>query len=256
MKRPTHGFVLAPLLATASFPPDSSAAHAEAAPENYEHLRTRSAHTVEQAELQLDLVLSYLRDGRLEAYAAAAELEYGLTRRLQLELEVPYRRVESASEATRSEVGDAELGLKYGYGRGGGRAYAVAVDFEAPTGDRSESLGRGRWAAEFAWLASFESCGFGAHFEIGGEIEESEGPEEAFANVALDFGTTMPGLNWQLAANLKSGEGRTAVALAPGARWAYRGEGLEEFSLSVGLPIGLSDDAEDWGILLGIEFEF
>ncbi len=226
-------------------------------PESFEHLGTKTAYTLDPSEVEMNIVVitvnSKTDNSKTDNLTTIAELEYGLTKNIMIELELPYVSMEQQGMVKQSGLANVEIELKYQYASSQQSAYAFGFGIELPN---DSDVGSDLWAAEITWIASFQYDGFATHTELGFEWEETEGIEEFFANLTVAFYPEIDDISYQLAAKLAVEEGETNVALVPGLKWELEPSFMDEFSIAIGLPLGLVGDVADWGIIINFEIEF
>jgi hypothetical protein len=95
---------------------------------------------------------------------------------------------------------------------------------------------------------------FRAHLQAGFEAVRSEGPEK-FLNFAIEARPFEIGLIPQLALNVEwEANEKPETSLVPGLLIPTRYGPLRKIAL--GVPIGLSDEAQNLGVILEVELEF
>ncbi len=104
-------------------------------PEEIEQLRTKTAYVLDMGELEFDLVVSFLRFDDRDETETILEIEYGLTGRLLIELEIPYLVVDPSPGSREHGIGDLELEAKYAIGEFYALCLALGAEISIPTGD-------------------------------------------------------------------------------------------------------------------------
>jgi hypothetical protein len=93
-----------------------------------------------------------------------------------------------------------------------------------------------------------------AHLQAGFEAVRSEGPEK-FLNFALEALPSEIGFIPQLALNIEwEADEKPETSLVPGLLIPTRYGPLKK--VGIGVPIGLSDEAQNLGVILEVELEF
>ncbi len=251
----------------ASFHPAAAAGEERGNPKLIEEFLTVEPSYVEsRGEVQLGSAFDYRRPG--SDWRVPVLVEYGITDRIEAELEGSYLSIPGVASRNRG-LGDVDLGLHYALRPDVEQvAVTLGVDIGLPTGDEAKGLGSGQTDAEFLGIVGTRLGRGELHvagmLEVGGEAEP-----------ALSAGAVAPrgDLRFTLEANvLRNKERSTLVAqeLVEG-----QGEGTEsehlwvvltpglfhrprpEIEYGLGVPIGLTRAAPDWGIIgrLTIEFE-
>lgn len=227
-------------------------------PEEIEQIRTKTAYVLDQGEIEVDLVSSFLHfeeDGlELDETKLFVEVEFGVTDWLMAEIEIPYLFLNPERGKGERGWGDIELELKAGIpGDWNGIEAAVGVEVSLLTGDEDEGLGGaetelGLFAAvsrRFDWIA--------AHLQVALEVAEEARPEYEI-NFAIDASPWGRELSLLLAFNgeIEPGEG-PGWSVVPGFEVRFDEPDLQ---IGAGFPIGLSDEAEEWGVIVDVEVEF
>lgn len=188
----------------------------------------------EAGEWQVGVSALYLSGSEDRTTDLALEIEYGLTDRLQIETEIPY---EWQGEEAEGFPG-VELGLQGAILETDRLIASLALQAEL-TGEEP--------AWEAAWLVGLNLDPVTLFLGLGYEFGEEE---EVMVDVALacpcPVGTAILEVSGEL------GEEEDEVYLTPGLarKWAENGEWL------VGIPVGLTNDSADWGVVARLTFEF
>ena len=232
-----------------------------------DEIRVTSAYTPERGEFEIYQVTEFLNDGGPKSTKIFTRLEYGLTDDLVLEAKVPFKFKRPKTGDNTEGVGDVVLEARHRVLREPEAPVAMAVGFEVgfPTGDEERGLGNGNFKYEpilsfgkqfgTVWLHQDAKLEFIRN--TGGNGSEVEGsattaltwtPVEEWMDI--EHPTLELALDWKWVEQKK-----TKVALIP----AFRGElkGLPvEVEWGLGVPIGLTDAADDWGVISVFEIEF
>ena len=224
-------------------------------PEEIEQLRTNTAYVVETGEVEIDLVPSYFDYGARREYGAEVELEFGVSERFMLELEVPWRKVDFRSAGDRDGLGNVEVAGKFTFTDRDNFAAAINLGIEVPAGHERQDIASDLWAVELSVPVSlqFPSIHSSVHLELGTEWEEHEGFEEAFINVAFEYRTSPSKVAWQLGGNFAHEEDELEAYVIPAFEVAVATLPLQ---FGIGIPVGLGSNAADWGVLIDLEVEF
>ena len=163
-----------------------------------------------------------------------------------------------------------EVGIKYAFDENGETGVRVAVGFDiiVPLGDVNNDLGEGFWVYE-PFLAVSKDFGESTNLTVSlsyGFLDRDEYPEdiddaepeadEIEVNVGLvhAFAPAWRGtLEVNLETNEQSSKGDETVAyLAPGLIY----KGMPEVEIGLAVPVGLTDDSADWGVIGMLSIEF
>jgi hypothetical protein len=247
--------VIAPLLLLAGTPPclaqTHEAAHEEESSEQLinELFVGENVYVQSKGEWVGVVAGSFARNSDEKEWELEGELKYGLTDRFQLSGEIPLVFVDPDGEDSHFGVGDLTLAANYNFIQEENWAVAVRSAFLIPTGASSRDLGGG----EFVWepsLLGYVRVGRG---EIYGGIGEQFGDDnEHFIYTAAAAWPVLPHTVGVLELDGSTGDGADTLYLVPGA-YIHPAEATQ---LGVGVPIGLSDDSDDWGVIAKVIYEF
>ena len=239
-----------------------------------EFFLTETVQPQQRGELQLTVrAIADKGDDEGDRHTALIGLEYGITDSLQIEANwVAWRQVRAVidDESDRSGNGDMEVGIKYASDENEETGVRVAMGFDVivPLGDVNEGLGEAFWVYEpfLAVSKNFSestnltinlSYGFLDRDEYPDDIDEAE-PEadEIELNVGLVhvFAPAWRGtLEAILETNEQSSKGDETIAyLSPG--FIYKG--MQEVEIGLAVPVGLTNDSADWGVISMLSIEF
>src|SRR6266446_5498392 len=184
---------------------------------------TRSIDVQDEDEFQTSLSAGHLRLPHERSTTVQAEVEYGVTDRVQAIVELPYGVRDPAGESSVNGLEDLEIGFRYALldFRTRPLALDVGLTLGLPTGSRRRS-------------------------GIGGRAEAEDGLE-------YDVALLYPWREWFLTFE---GAGETAASetayyAVPELVWKP-GKHLE---LLVAVPVGLTGAAADYGVIAGITVE-
>ena len=202
----------------------------------------------DKGEWVLSLTPSYAKASDAKEIEIEPEIKYGLTDRIQLSAELPYTIVNPDEGSQHQGVGDLTLAANYNFVQSEMYSLGVRAEFTLPTGDEDRDLGGGQFAVT-PWLLSAFRVGPGEVLAgIGEQIGEDD---DAFL---YDIAGAVPFKSFVGILELTGshGGGEDAVYLTPGAY--YRPS--EKFQVGLGVPIGLTDDADDFAIVGKLILEF
>lgn len=220
--------------------------------EEIEQIRVKTAYVLDPGEVELDVVGSFLRFEEGEETELLLEVEAGVTDWLLAEIEIPYLFLNPEEGRGERGIGDVELELKAKIpGAWNGIELALGVEVSFLSGDEDEGLGApDTEIGAFAALSRrFEV--FLLHLELGAEAAE-EVRAEYKAAAGVDVRPWGRPFSFLLALNGEIERGESpAWAIVPGFEIRF-----DEIQGGVGIPLGLSEEAEDWGVLVDVELEF
>jgi hypothetical protein len=230
-------------------------------PEEIEVLRTKTAYTLRADALEADLVVAHLEFEEthdrpdLIVRSLQAQFAFGVTDWLTGEVDVPFLDVDADPGDTERGLGDIGLELKAAVSRDlVPFDLAVGLRVTLTTGDEEEGLGQDNSRFQPFAAASYVPVeGLTAHAQIHVLAEEDQKTVYGI-NLAADATPWGPDLSLFLALNGRREVGESpAWAIVPGAEYRWREKRL---SFAVGLPIGMSSRAEDFGFLGNAQYRF
>ncbi len=221
-----------------------------------QHLRLDTAYPVEKGELEIELVSSYLRSDDGKEYPSLVELEAGISERLTLELEYEYSFVDSDEGGHVHGTRDVAVEAKYLATDDGPLAVAFALEAGSVTEveEDDDEIERNLGIEAYTAVSYEVSDRLRAHLQAGFEAVRSEGPEK-FLNLAIEGRPFEIGLIPQLALNVEwEANEKPETSLVPGLLIPTTYGPLKK--VAIGVPIGLSDEAQNLGVILEVELEF
>ncbi|MBI2931746.1 MAG: hypothetical protein HYY16_08845 [Planctomycetes bacterium] len=223
-------------------------------PEEWEQLRTRTAFLLPPERVDVDQLGSFLRFDDLDEFALVTDVNYGLNDWLTAELEVPILAIDPEDGSSHSGIGDIDLELKGSLPvEGFPLVFAAGARTSLPTGDEDEGLGRGEFGVGGFVAASRRFDWFSTHLDAGVTAAQNFRPLYRI-NGALDLRPWEDWMSFLLAVNAAfEGVSESAFSAVPG--FAMR---LLEPRIQVGasMPVGLDNDAEDWGFIVDAQARF
>jgi len=239
-----------------------------------ELLFTETVQAQEKGELQLTArVISFDNDDEGDTNTVLLGVEYGITDRLQVEAAwAVWNQVKAVEDDERDHTGsgDVEFGVKYAFEEDERTGVRVAIGFDVtiPQGDVDKDLGEGFWVYE-PYIVISKNFGASTNLTVNlaygfldrdaypDEIDEAEpDADEIEVNVGLVHAFTPAWrgtLELSLETNEQSSKGdETATYLVPG--FVYKG--IEGVEIGAGIPVGLTNDSGDWGVIGMLSLEF
>jgi len=218
--------------------------------EELEQLRINTAYIIDKGELEMDIVPSYFDYDDARHRGVEVELEYAVSDRLMVEVEVPYHWRENLDGK-----GNVEVGAKWQLTQSDAFAAAFNVGVELPAGSERPDIASDLWGVELTLPLSFRfpDSQMSLHIEPGVEWEEHEGFEEQMLNIAVEHRPGDSILTLQLGSNITREEDDVEAYLAPAFELAAAGS---PFQFGMALPIGLTSESANWGVLFDLEIEF
>lgn len=217
---------------------------------------------------------------RANTYGYLVEIEYGVTDRLQIEVEIPYFSVRERSSEGLFESGnlaDIEVGLGYALVEETETLPAVLASFEIalPTGDHRKEIGNDRFGYGGRLAMSKDFGRWVGHLNVGYEYVNDarlwfangeDGPKldlngiEYGAGVVYKFDDSWHGIVELVGETgeeleLDGRRWETELSLIPGLRYGIETRGFGDFEFGVAFPVGLTSDSEDWGVIAKVQWE-
>lgn len=238
--------------------------------EEMEFVRTETGFTLPRMAFEADATLTRLsyddfrgnRNFDVDVMAFTVEGAFGITDWVQAELKVPFLWVDPDPGSKESGIGDLLLEGKASLRKGSSPIGFVPFDLAGglrislPTGDEDEGLGR-----EHASLGMFGSAShpfnewLAGHAEIWTEWQSDFRPLHG-VNAAAEFHPWMKELSLLAALNYsREGGEKAAVAFVPGAEYRFATP-QPRMSVGLGLPIGITSRAEDFGFIANFQVRF
>lgn len=201
----------------------------------------------EPRELSLRLTTDYRKkEGEVMAVLPQVDVFYGLAERVGIELSVPMA-YHKGEDGRAYGVGDVSIGLKYVIVEHQRNVPAVVVGLEAgfPTGSAERELGEGAYELS-PFVALLKDFGpfsvqgnFGWERQVTGERED-----QWIYNWALAVPVFKRKAHLLAEFNGDWGH-HPSSTLSPGIKYEFK----SETSVGLAIPIGLTGDAPDWGIV-------
>ncbi len=179
----------------------------------------------------------------------SGELKYGLTERLQLSGEIPWVLMNPDNGNQEDGIGDISVAVNYNFIQEDKWALGVRSEFVFPTGSQRRGIGDGTLAWEPSLLSSIRLGEGEIYAGVGAIINDND--EQG---VSYSIAGAYP---WrQFVGVLEfSGEniaGSAAAYIVPGFYYRVR----EHFDVGFGVPIGVTDGADDYQLVAKLVFEF
>ncbi len=237
--------------------------------EEMEFVGTETGFTLPAMTVEGDVTLSWVtfdnyrkRSFDLEVMSLTLEAAYGITDWVQAELEIPFLWVDPDPGRSENGLSDIVLEGKASLRKGSSPIGFVPVDLSAgariilPTGDEDEGLGREKAALGLFGAASYPFLPWLAgHAEVWTEWQRGFRPLHGL-DVAAEFTPWMKELSLLGAFNVQQEGGDSpAISLVPGAEYRFSTP-RPRMSVGLGLPIGLTSRAPDYGFQANFQIRF
>ncbi|HYE97875.1 MAG TPA: transporter [Planctomycetota bacterium] len=239
--------------------------------EEYEYLFQETGYTLPEGRFEADLLVGRLEveefdegpgDPDVTFDQFVAELAFGVFDWLMIEGELPLLRVEFDPGDSESGIGDIALEAKASLRSGPRNPIGFIPDVDVaggvrltlPTGDEDEGLGADDptlepFVAATYWIERW----IGIHGRVGVQVQEDRRPFHNF-NATAEFVPWGPELSLMAALSAdREGSESDAVLIIPGAEYRFAGS---PFALGASIPIGVNNDAPDWGFFLNGQLGF
>jgi hypothetical protein len=237
-----------------------------------EVFQTGLVYPQEQGEMQLSYTSRFSKGKGHSSLHTPLNLEYGITDRWQIEVEwdAMSRRTETGEATTRGR-GDLQVGTQYSFMnvRRSDFHGAVGVEISLPTGSVEKELSEGfiEYEPYFIVARDFPKLN---HMQIFSQVgvgfvqrarrhAEEEDDEPAAHELNLGIGMFVPFRHlvftgeFNLSTNRWNNGGRErAMYATPGMVWRLP----RNWEIGVGAPIGLTGDADKFGAIFKVVYEF
>jgi hypothetical protein len=216
---------------------------------------TRSIVMQDADELESTVGFSFFKFRDQKQITTAAEFEYGLTDRWELDAEVPYQFVNPNGARAANGIGDVETGVRYNVIPMDKEPLALNVGLTVgiPTGDRLHDLGEGRLTLAPFFTASTWAGPVNLQLNCAWEravTDVGEEPRDNFVyNVALLYPIQRCFL--VLEGNGTSTHELTTYYVTPELIW----KPTTRLQFLIAAPIGVTRTAADYGIVASVTLE-
>lgn len=216
---------------------------------------TRSIVMQDADELETTASFNFLKFHDQKQITTAAEFEYGLTERWELDAEVPYRFVNPNGARAANGIGDVEAAVRYRVIPMSKESLALNVGLAVgvPTGDRTHDLGEGRLTLAPFFTASTWAGSVNVQLNCAWEravTDAGEGPRDSFVyNVAILY----PIQRWFLVLEGNGISTRDATEYYVTPELICRPTSRLQFLIAA--PIGLTRTSADYGIVVSVTLE-
>ena len=185
----------------------------------------------------------------------AAEFQYGLTDRWELDTEIPYRFRSFTLGHSSDGIGDVEAGARYAVIplNKGPVALDLGLTVGIPTGDRSQDLGEGRLTLEPSFTASTWLGPVNAQLSGGWQRAVTNAREEPRDEFEYNVAILYPIQHWFLGleGNGISTREATEYYVTPEVIWRP----IPRLEFLVAAPIGVTHTSADFGIVASVTLE-
>ena len=205
----------------------------------------RTVYTEEQEELQCTLSPRFLRQSDAKGWGLNLDLEYGITNRLELGIDVSH-----LADALSVNIPDPDLrkmGAEVSYLlMEGSEPFAMKVSAEIGVPLGSGTNKSMRWEPSIVLAKTFGQNQL--HLSLAGEFGGNEAEFEYFASVLMPAGRWTPVFE----AGGRISDELYSFYFSPGVYYSV-GDGLE---CGLGIPIGLTASSDRYRIIMNVTIEF
>jgi hypothetical protein len=216
---------------------------------------TRSIVMQDADELETTTSFNFLKSRDKKQITTAAEFEYGLTDRWELDAEVPYQFVNPNGGRAANGVGDVEAAVRYRVIPMTKEALALNVGLAVgvPTGDRIHDLGEGRLTLAPFFTASTWAGPVNLQLNCAWERAVTDAGEEPRDNFIYNVAILYPIQRWFLVleGNGNSTHELTTYYVTPELIWRP----MSRLQFLIAAPIGVTHAAADYGIVASVTLE-
>lgn len=203
----------------------------------------------EQGEVQVTTAPRFSRGEFQDVGMVPLSLEYGLTNAWQFNVEWnSFVTVDAKFAKAQRGIGDLELGTKYSLMNLGssGLHAAIAAEIGFPVGDETKGLGSGEtsYGGSVILAKDLKQSGAQLFTQLGAEASTDEA--ESFWHAGFFLSTSFLTLTGEYSWT------KEASYLTPGMVLMSPGS----LQLGIGIPIGLTEDSDDYQIIGLVTYEF
>jgi hypothetical protein len=217
---------------------------------------TRSVVVQDADELESTASFHFFKLPDQKHITAAAEFEYGLTDRWELDADVPYEFAKPNRARSVDGIGDLETAVRYVVVPVDQQPVAVTAGLGVgiPTGDRTRDLGEGRLTVEPFFTASTWLGRFNAQLNCGWQRAVTSAGEEPRDEFEYNVAILYPVDRWffALEGNGTSTRETTTYYITP----EVVCRPAKNIEFLVGVPIGVTGAAADYGVVASVTLEW
>ena len=208
----------------------------------------------EVGEWQFTLSMEHMSDSDEKETELEVEAEVGITETLQVGIEVPFAFIDG-QEGDPDESGISDVGIEilWNFFNEDNIVASAAVEVKFPTGDDTKDLGAGLTVVEPKLIAATQVDAFELIGSVAGEFAGDEEALKVAAAAATPLETPLGEITAiaEFSFEGTSESGGDPLYAAPG----LTAELTDDIGFVAGFPIGLNDDAADWGATFRIWIE-
>jgi hypothetical protein len=219
---------------------------------------TRSVVMQENDELESSVKFDQFKFSQpfyVKKSSVAAEFEYGLTDRWELDAEVPYRFRNFNHVRSVDGIGDVETAVRYGVVPVGQEPFAVTAGLGVgiPTGDRAQDLGDGRLTLGPFFTASTWFGPVNVQCNGGWARAVTSAGDEPRDEFEYNIAALYPVGRWFLVleGNGVSTTDQSVYYVTPELIW----KPMKNVKFMVAVPVGVTRESADYGIVAAITLE-
>ena len=218
---------------------------------------TRSIVMQDADEFESSANFQYFKLPDQKQITTAAEFEYGVTDRWELDAEVPYEFVNPNDAGAANGIGDVEVAVRYGIvPLATNKPYALdlGLGLGIPTGNQTRDLGEGRLMIEPFFTASQWLGPVNAQLNCGWQRAVTNGGDEPRDDFEYNIALVYPIRRWFLVleGNGESNHQRTKYYVTPEVVWRPN----KNLQFLVSIPLGVTGAAGDYGVVATVTLEF
>ena len=223
--------------------------------EEVEQLRISTGYIIEAGELEVNIIPSHFDYDDERHQHVEAELEYAISDRLMVEIEVPYRWMSFDGAEDVDGAGNVELGAKWLVAEGDNFSASFGMGVALPSSNDRPEIADDVWGVELSapFTFRFPDQSMSLHVEAGAAWLEHEGFEEQKLNVAIEHRPEGRNVTLQVGSNIVREEGDVEAYLIPAFEVAAT---AIPFQFGFGMAAGLTSESANWGVLMDFEVEF
>lgn len=216
---------------------------------------TETVVTQDRDELELTPKMQFFKGAEGKQVDLVTDGQYGLTDRLEWDVEVPYEFLNPSGGQSVSGIGDVETGLRYGVVdyRTQPLSLTAGLRIGIPTGNRGNDLGDGRLSLEPSFTASQWLGHLNVELNLSWRHAVTNAGTEPKDEYQYNLAILCPMHQWffVLEGDGETTSQRTKYFITPEVVWKL----LPQLELFVAVPLGVTHAAGDYGVAVGMTLE-
>lgn len=199
-------------------------------------------------EVQLTTLPAFWKTKNTRTTTATSEIEYGVSKRFTVEVELPYSFIHQAGNQSVHGAGNMEIGLLYNIVNSNKSfALSAAMDIELPAKKEQKGIAEPELEWEPYLVAAKQFGRMQVHAAVAAEITKNETAFNYKLSTVFPFG------DWRATLELNGKfNNEKIIYLTPGLVW----KGLNDFEFGLGFSRTITGNAGERGFIFMITHEF